>query len=121
MSEASRKIEEKSARQLLRETRKLQKKFKKKLEENEQKELQEAIDALTEALDKQEKLSLLTKDLEQLATRLFAPYRKSVTREYVESILIAVAVALLYSGLDKFVFLYTCERRVTTTQYLRVM
>ena len=95
MSEASRKIEEKSARQLLRETRKLQKKFKKKLEENEQKELQEAIDALTEALDKQEKLSLLTKDLEQLATRLFAPYRKSVTREYVESILIAVAVALL--------------------------
>ena len=33
--------------------------------------------------------------LEQVAGRLFAPYRKSTTREYVESILIAVAIALV--------------------------
>lgn len=95
MSSKSLSNEQKRAKVLLKEVRKLQKKFAHKLADTSQKSLQETIQRLDQQLISGEDPADTALKLEQLAGKLFAPYRKSTFREYTESILIAVGIALL--------------------------
>lgn len=88
-------MEQKRAKILLKEVRRLQKKFGPKLPEQQQKSLQDVIQRLDQQLVTGEDPADTSLKLEQLAGKLFAPYRKSTFREYSESILIAIAIALL--------------------------
>lgn len=94
MSRKSNRREQKRVKTLLKEVRKLQKKFGGNLSENHQKSLQEAINSLEKSMGTDENFSAPADKLEQLAGKLFAPYRKSTFREYTESILVAIAIAL---------------------------
>ncbi|MCK6511653.1 signal peptidase I [Myxococcota bacterium] len=91
-------LERRRAQSLLLEVQRLHKKHSKKFESADLAKLDEHIKALSELLAQQnaepEKLSKALKALEQDAARILAPFRKSVFREYADSILIAVAIAL---------------------------
>ncbi len=91
-------LERRRAHSLLLEVKRLRKKHHPKIEPTELAKLDAHIQALSEILAEQnpdpEKLSKALKPLEQDAARILAPFRKSVFREYADSILVAVAIAL---------------------------
>ena len=96
MSNKKYKKELKRAKQLLKETQKFQKKYAKRFEEKQQKTLDESIELLRQAvLQKHGDLTKRSNDLETLSNHLFKPYRKGIIREYIESILVAVLIALV--------------------------
>ncbi len=95
MSSKSHRREQKRAKILLKEVRKLQKRYASNLAEQHQKSLQDAIQALDNAMRGGGDIAEVALKLEQIAGKLFAPYRKSTFREYAESIAIAIAIALL--------------------------
>ncbi len=95
MSSKSLQREQKRSKALLKEVRKLQKRYGGKLSEKSQSNLQEAIDQLEKDLQSGSNPAEACLKLEQVAGKLFAPYRKSTLREYSESIFIAIAIALI--------------------------
>lgn len=86
-------------KEVLKEVKKLGKKFNSKLEPHQVEKLDAAINKLEEALaapnQDPAEVSEASDKLEQLAATLYHPFRKSTFREYAESILIAVTIALL--------------------------
>lgn len=84
----------KKAKLLLKEVRKLDKKHRDKIEERPQSKLDEAIEQLEKAIKDEKDIGPAFDQLEQRAAMIYAPFRKSTFREYAESILIAVAIAL---------------------------
>jgi len=93
MSEVS-KLEIKKAKILLKETRKLTKKHAAKIEPDRLQELQQACEKLEGSLTDKDKLSKELNHLEKLTQIHLKPFRKSAAREYIESIVVAVAIAL---------------------------
>ncbi|MCB9638913.1 MAG: signal peptidase I [Myxococcales bacterium] len=92
-------MERRRAHGLLIEVKRLQKKHTKKIEPADLEKLDSDIKLLEAELERKEpeadKLSKALKALEMSAARILGPYRKSVFREYSDSILIAVTIAIL--------------------------
>lgn len=87
----------KTAKRLLSDVRKLAKKNAKRIKESEQARLTSAVEELEAALtaDDQQRSAAAMMRLDKRADEVLGFARKSTTREYVESIVVAVAIALV--------------------------
>jgi signal peptidase I len=93
MSEQKKK--QKYAREVLKEISKLYKKNRKKLEEEAQSSMENAIKQMEEAIEQDKKVDAALKELEIQAHRHLLKYRKSTGRELIESIVVAILVAVV--------------------------
>lgn len=85
----------KKSKVLLKEVRKLEKKHRAKLHPGQLEKLDDVTQKLEAALQANADIDVAYEKLEQTAAMIYAPFRKSTFREYAESIVVAVAIALI--------------------------